>query len=207
MDIDARVRVLEEALEAKRQEMMEQDLRNELRRADAEAAKEKAAQEEARIARVEADEARTAREHAARVSEQTNVVLAKATTLETEYNVGGCVRIEGADTGNKNYNPAPVEERSDVEWVGDKTKNNTKLLDGPWRYEEAGETTKQSGKDYNNKSLLEEQRHKRPPPERDQERITSEGEKRQKVSAAKQSPSTWISRGCVRLHKSTIYAT
>ena len=43
MDIDARVRVLKEALEAERQEMMEQDLRNELRRADAEAAKERAA--------------------------------------------------------------------------------------------------------------------------------------------------------------------
>jgi len=41
MDIDARVRVLEEALEAERQEMMKQDLRNELRRANAEAAKKK----------------------------------------------------------------------------------------------------------------------------------------------------------------------
>ena len=150
MDIDARVRVLEEALEAERQEMMEQDLRNELRRADAEAAKEKAA----------------------RVGEQTNTVLAKATTLESKCNVRVCTRIEGAETGNKKYNPAPVEERSDVEWVGEKTKNNTKLLDGPWRYEEAGETTKQSGKDYNNKSLLEEQRHKCPPPKRDRERIT-----------------------------------
>ena len=158
-------------------------------------------------ARAEADEARAAREHTARVGEQTNAVLTKATTLETKYNVGACVGIEGADTGNKNYNPAPVEERSDVEWVRDKTKNNTKLLDGPWRYEEAGATTKQSGEDYNNKSLLEKQRHKRPPPERDRERIITEGEKRQKVSATKQSPSTWISRGCVRLHESTIYAT
>ena len=128
-------------------------------------------------------------------------------TLESKFNVRVCTGIEGAETGNKKYNPAPVEERSDVECAGEKTKNNTKLLDGPWRYQEAGATTKQSGKDYNNKSLLEEQRHKRPPPERDRERITSEGEKRQKVSATKQSPSTWISRGCVRLHESTIYAT
>jgi len=127
MDINARVRVLEEALDAKRQERMKQDLRNELRRADAEAAKEKAAREEAHTARAEADKARTAREHAARVGEQTNAVLAKATTLETKCNVRLCTGIEGADTGNKNYNPAAVEERSNVEWVG-QTTTKTILL-------------------------------------------------------------------------------
>jgi len=132
---------------------MEQDLRDELRRADAEAAKEKTTREEARAAR----------EHAARVGEQNKAVLAKATTLETKCNVGGCVGIEGADTGNKNYNPVPVEERFDVEWVGH-TTTKTILFREPLEWNGTGATTNQSGEDYNNKL--------HPPPKRDRECMT-----------------------------------
>ena len=182
MDIDVRVRVLEEALEAKHQERMEQDLRNELRRADAKAARVNESQEEARAARAEAAEARAAQEKAAlAVGEYAKAVLAKAATAETEGNIRGCTGIEGADTGNKNYNPAPVEERSDFEWVGNKT-NNTKLLDGPRKYEEEGAPTTKSGEGHKNNILLEAQRYKRPPPKRDQADMDDEAGKQQRVS-------------------------
>jgi hypothetical protein len=164
---------------------MEENLRNELQRADAEAARETAR-----------EEARAARDQAARNGrEQIKAELANATTPETESNVRGCPGSEGAITGTTKYNPAPIEEQSDFEWTGGKP-NNAKMLDEPWTYEEAGAATTKSEEDYKNNLLLKEQHQKRPPPERDRGGRNSEGAKRQRVPPkSKSAPSTGYREG------------
>ena len=182
---------------------MEDNLREALKEADAQAAREQAARDEACAAAAPA--AQEAQATALVQHAETKAVLAEAATLEMESNCSG---TEGADTGKQKYNPHATAtstiQQHNFDWKGEK-QNKTTLHKEPWRHGTTEATKSQPGSNHKTKLLLEQQPQERPPPERGRTGSTSEGAKRQRVSINKKkkiNTINWVSRGCVRFPES-----